>query len=179
MKHLIVLPGNSAKNKLWAESVLAHYTKHFESTYQQEYDHWQTGSLEFNFLVEEQKLGEHVKTLPKEAQVFIFAKSAGSILAFSAVQAGLVQPTYCAFFGIPFEWALTDVFRGSSAPLEAFSVPAIAFHNTQDPTAPYEFTKKVIDDRLARVSLISTAGTDHKYEDFALYDQYLETILNK
>ncbi len=178
MKHLIVLPGNSARNKEWGERMLSHYAEYFDSLYLQEYEHWQTGG-DMNMVSEEQTLRAHIETIEKTTEVFVLAKSAGSILCLGAVQAGFLNPVYCAFFGIPFEWAITDVFGGNWAAVESFSIPAVAFHNTNDPIATYAYTKRVIEERMQKVSLVSTPGSDHNYDDIELYDEYLLTVIQK
>lgn len=179
MKHLIVLPGNSATNKAWGERMLSHYADYFDSLYLQEYDHWSGEGADMDMVTEEQKLRTHVASLAPDTEVFVLAKSAGSILCLGAVAAGFLNPVYCAFFGMPFEWAATDVFGGNWAVVNSFSVPAIAFHNTHDPTAPFLYTKQVIDDKMPKVSLIATSGNDHAYDDYDVYDQYLLTVFKR
>jgi hypothetical protein len=179
MKHLIVLPGNSIKNKIWGERMLSHYADYFDTLYLQEYDHWNNEDTDIDFLQEEQKLREHVATLAKETQIFVLAKSAGSILLFGAVAGEVLHPVHVTFFGIPFEMAITDVFGGNWTMVDSFSVPAVAFHNAHDPIATYEYTKKIIDDRTKSISLITTAGSDHTYDDLETYDKYLLTIFDR
>jgi hypothetical protein len=172
MKHLIVLPGNSARNKEWGERMLSHYAEHFDSLYLQEYDHWESGA-DMDMVAEEAKLRTHIEALEKDTQVFVLAKSAGSILCIGTVQAGFLNPVYCAFFGIPFEWAVTDVFGGNWGAVESYNIPTTAFHNVNDPVATYAYTKAVISDRMQKVSLVTAEGSDHNYDDIELYDQYL------
>ncbi len=178
MKHLIVLPGNNVANKAWGERILSHYAEYFDSLYLQEYDHWERGG-NMDMVAEEQKLQAHTATLSAETQIFVLAKSAGSILCLGAVQAGFLVPTYCAFFGMPFEWAVTDVFGGNWSTVDSFSVPAVAFHNTHDPTAPFAYTKQVIDQHMPKVSLIATPGNDHVYDAYDVYDHYLLTVFKR
>ncbi len=178
MKHLIVLPGNSARNKAWGEGMLSYYAEYFDSFYLQEYDHWQTGA-NMDIVVEENKLRSHVENIPRDTQLFILAKSAGTILCLRAVQAGFLSPAHCVFFGMPLQWAVTDVFGGNWEVLEGYNIPTIAFHNEYDPTANYEYTKKIIEDRMKSVSLVTTEGHDHNYEDYSIYDQNLSAIFKK
>lgn len=179
MKHLIVLPGNNISNESWGNRMLSHYSEYFDSLYLAEYEHWKTGGETINLAVEEERLREHIATLPKDTAVFVLAKSAGSILTFLAVQSGVLNPSYCAFFGLPLDWAATDVFSGNWSVLKPFAVPSIAFHNEHDPIAEYTFTKKIVELYLPRISFITTAGEDHLYDDYEIYDQYLLTVFKR
>ena len=179
MKHLVVLPGNSIKNQSWGIRMASHYMEHFDSIHIAEYEHWKTGKANIDLALEEKNLQEHVASLPKETQITVLAKSAGSILTFLAVKSGAINPSYCVFFGIPMDWAAVDVFYGKWTFLTDFTCPAIAFHNDNDPTAPYEYTKKIVDNYLPRVSFITTEGEDHYYDDYDLYDKYLLTMFKK
>jgi hypothetical protein len=49
MRHLIVLPGNSLKNKGWGELILEHYASQFDSLFMLEYDHWVSGEPNIDF----------------------------------------------------------------------------------------------------------------------------------
>ena len=138
----------------------SHYMEHFDSIHIAEYEHWKTGKANIDLALEEKNLQEHVASLPKETQITVLAKSAGSILTFLAVKSGAINPSYCVFFGIPMDWAAVDVFYGKWTFLTDFTCPAIAFHNDNDPTAPYEYTKKIVDNYLPRVSFTGV-GTYH------------------
>ncbi len=94
MKHLIVLPGNSLQNQSWGIRMASHYGEYFDSIHTVEYDHWKTGEADINLALEEERLREHVATLPKGTQIIVLAKSAGSILTFLAVQSGAINPIY-------------------------------------------------------------------------------------
>jgi hypothetical protein len=180
MKHLIVLPGNNIRNKEWGERMLSHYGEYFDTLYLQEYDHWGgDDDADMDMVIEEEKLRAHSESLEKGTQVFVLAKSAGSILCIGAVQAGFLNPVYAAFFGVPLEWAITDVFGGNWRALESYSIPTIAFHNTNDPVATYAYTKEVIDTRMPKVSLITTEGSDHNYDEIEVYDTYLLPMFQK
>ncbi len=179
MKHLLILPGNSPNNEAWGMRMAAHYSQYFDSFHTASYAHWQMGEADIDFGVELEALKVHVATLPNDATIYVLAKSAGSILAFLSIHAHIVQPTYVAFFGIPFEFAAVDVFAHDWSAVTSFTVPAIAFHNTHDPVAPYDYTKSVLENRAPTVSFITLSGNDHNYDEYELYDQYLVTVFQK
>ena len=84
MNFLLVLPGNSLKNKEWGEACVEHYSSWFDKVHMQYYDHWQDGSSETNIEAELEKLKNI--TLPEDVNLFVFAKSIGSLLALVAIQ---------------------------------------------------------------------------------------------
>jgi hypothetical protein len=147
----------------------SHYMEYFDSIHIAEYEHWKTGEPNINLALEEERLRVHVATLPKETQITVMAKSAGSILTFLAVQSNAINPTYCVFFGMPMDWAAVDIFSGNWKVLIPFTCPSIA----------YEYTKKIVENYLPRVSFITTQGEDHYYDNYELYDKYLLTMFQK
>jgi hypothetical protein len=177
MRHLIVLPGNSQKNKAWGELMLTEYGAQFDSALMLEYDHWVSGEANIDFNKEEDKLRAHVATLPADTEVVLMAKSAGSLLAFLVIHHGAVTPNYCVFFGIPFDLAADNHFKDDWSPVDSFGIKAIAFHNVADPTTSYEFTKSVLDMHAPHITLITTNEADHWYGDTMTYNQSIAALL--
>ena len=173
MHALIILPGNSVRNKKWGEAVSEYYGRNFDLVYVQNYDHWQVEDGQMDFDKEIKKLKDKIEELHLGSNITIFAKSAGSILAILAITKGVILPARCVFFGIPFDWAFTDIFTNQNQ-LADFRVSTIAFHNDDDPVADYAFTKKTIEEKgSGNIKLITTHGNDHGYFDFPLYDPFL------
>ncbi len=176
-KHLVVLSGNSLKNKAWGESVLDHYASRFDSSYMQQYDHWESGASNIDFVAEQTKLAAHVATLPPDTEIILFAKSAGSLLALLAIYQGVIHPVRIVFFGMPLDLAAPDLFKDSWEPLSTLALPAIAFHNIDDPTTSYAFTQNALIQHNPAINLITTHEADHWYGDFAAYDNSLTPFL--
>lgn len=174
MTHLIVLSGNSLKNKAWGEAVVEHYGSRFDSVFMLQYDHWESGESNINFWREVEKLRVHSATLAPDTKVVVFAKSAGSLLAMLAVAAGAIAPARCVFFGIPFDLAATDMFKDNWSAVDNFVIPAIAFHNEADPTTSHTFTKTTLENHAPQIALITTQESDHWYGDFVTYDPYIK-----
>ncbi len=179
MRHLIVLPGNSLKNKAWGELMLAEYATQFDSAFMLEYDHWESAEATINFTKEEEKLRAHVVTLPADTEVVLMAKSAGSLLAFLAIWHGAITPNYCVFFGIPFDLAADNLFKDDWSPVDSFAIKSIAFHNLADPTTSYEFTKSILAEHAPRITLITTNEADHWYGDVNNYTTTIATLLEQ
>ena len=177
MRHLIVLSGNSVKNKGWGELMLAEYAPRFNSVFLLEYDHWTSGEPLINFAAEEAKLALHVATLPVDTEIVLFAKSAGSLLAFLAINHTVLTPTRCVFFGIPFDMAAEELFKDNWGAVDNFTIPAIAFHNASDPTTSYEFTRDILAEHNTAITLITTEESDHWYGDTLTYNRAIIPFL--
>ena len=76
MKKLVILPGNSNKNKAWGEVMSKHYSSSFDATFMQNYDHWLSGEEVINFETEAEKLRDAVqKDSEEDVEYTVFAKS--------------------------------------------------------------------------------------------------------
>jgi predicted alpha/beta hydrolase family esterase len=177
MRHIIILSGNSLKNKGWGELMLAEYGPRFDTAFMLEYDHWTSGEPNINFTAEEAKLATYVSSLPPFAEIVLFAKSAGSLLAFTAIHRGVLKPIKCIFFGIPFDMAAVSLFNDNWSAVDSFSIPAIAFHNTNDPTTSYEFTKDTLAEHSPAITLVTTEESDHWYGDTLTYNRTIIPFL--
>jgi predicted alpha/beta hydrolase family esterase len=176
MRHLIVMSGNSVKNKAWGELILEHYAPQYDSSFLLEYDHWVSGEPNIDFAKETAKLQKHVDALSPDTEIILFAKSAGSLLGLLTMYQGIYKPTRAVFFGMPLDLAADNLFKDSWAPLSELAVPAIAFHNVADPTTSYEFTKSMLATHNPHITLITTAGNDHWYSDLKTYDSFINQI---
>jgi hypothetical protein len=175
MKHLVVLSGNSPRNRAWGEGCVAHFGSRFDSVYMQEYDHWARNSKDIDVELELAKLAEAVKSL--KGEVYVLAKSIGSLLILLAIQRGTLSPEKCVFFGMPLELAAEDLFNGDWSALSEFSTPAIAFHNDEDPIS-YPYTKNALFEHgSGSIELITRKGDNHDYLDFAEYDAKISEFL--
>lgn len=173
MRHLIILPGNSAKNAAWGELMRDHYAPYFDSASVHAYAHWATAGGTIDFAAEQAVLARQVAELPAGVTITIFAKSAGALLTFLAVDAGVVTPAFTTFFGIPFDLAAKQLFATTWQPVASFSLPAVAFHNVADPVASYDYTCAVLQAEAPLIPVVTTHETDHWYGDTATYDRTL------
>jgi predicted alpha/beta-fold hydrolase len=57
---------------------------------------------------------------------------------------------------MPLDLAADNHFKDSWAPLSELTVPAIAFHNIDDPTTSYEFIKSMLVMHNLSITLIMT-----------------------
>ncbi len=157
--------------------MMAEYGPRFEIAWMLSYDHWTSGEPNINFIAEEAKLATYVSSLPPYAEIVLFAKSAGSLLAFTAIDHGVLKPVKCILFGIPFDMASNSMFKDNWGAVDNFTIPTIAFHNTDDPTTSYEVAKQTLAEHAPTISLITTDETDHWYGDTLTYNRSIIPFL--
>lgn len=179
MRTLIILPGNSPKNKEWGEGIAKAFGGLFDTVYQQSYTHWATGEETINFDHELEKLRTVIMNETKtDVQYYIFAKSFGALLALMSVYRGFITPKQCVFFGLPFNLARDhDIFKGEWAPLTSFKIPSLAFHNDNDYVAHHAYTaEKLVS--IPSIELVTTKGDDHGYFEFKSYKERIKAFLS-
>lgn len=176
MKKLIVLPGNSIKNRVWNEGIASHFGGLFDAVYAQSYEHWETGEEAIDFDKEAEKLRESV-ALDKETEHYVFAKSFGTLLTFMSVHRGYIHPVKCVLFGVPLNLAEDqNIFKGDTSSVETFAIPAIAIHNEDDPVADYERTAAKLQ-AVTAIKVVPVPGDTHSYMDYAAHDTLIKDFL--
>jgi len=160
MKQLLILGGGSSRNIEWGESCKEQFGELFHEVHFMHYDSWESGEENIDFRRELEKLKDLASEM-SEGELYIFAKSIGTILTLKAVVGDIINPVKCVFFGMPF-----SVYEGDLSELSGFNVPSIAFHNMQDPLAIYSDTKRELETHFSIITLISKEGDTHKYNNF-------------
>jgi len=174
MKKLLVLSGNSVHNREWGETCAEFFRSDFDRVYFLHYDHWTSGEPLINFATELDKINEIVVGSGEQNDWYIFAKSIGTVLTMTAVLQVIIRPEKCVFFGMPLGLSAYDDWSF----LSEFSRPTIAFHNTKDPTAPYDETIKKLSELAPTTIVLKTReGDTHDYLDFASYNPEIQTFL--
>jgi hypothetical protein len=172
MKKLLVLPGNSIQNRTWGEACGEFFGSQFDSVDVLHYTHWETGEPWINLNNELEKLRDSREKDDASPEWYIFAKSIGTVLALLAVQQKIIVPQQCVFFGMSLQ-----PMSGGYTYLTDFAVPALAFHNDQDPTANYVETAKMIREMAPTIALQTMSGDTHDYLDFARYEPEIKQFL--
>jgi hypothetical protein len=172
--NLIILPGNSPTNKVWAEKARDFFAPHFKSVSIQCYDHWQNSSESIDMNSELGKLSDTAKSL--QGQFVILAKSVGTVLAMYAVHSKSIDPSRiskCVFVGLPPNWARTNGFDIDGWSVD-YSVPTTLIQNDHDPVASAEeIRKEQASGRFSSMKLVETVGSDHEYANFDEMERYI------
>ncbi|OGI66339.1 hypothetical protein A2647_01870 [Candidatus Nomurabacteria bacterium RIFCSPHIGHO2_01_FULL_40_24b] len=172
--NLIILPGNGAINKEWAEKARDFFDTHFKSVTIQYYEHWSNDSELIDIDIELKRFANTVNTL--NGDIAILAKSVGTILTMFAIYSKSVDPlrvTKCVFVGLPPEWARTKGFDIDSWST-AFTIPSTLIQNDNDPvTSALEIRREQANGRFNTIKLVEVKGDDHVYGDFDAIGRYL------
>ncbi len=171
---IIIVPGNSPKNKKWAEEIkkfLQENKKH--DVLSIEYSHWHSGEEIIDIEKEAARLSE---LLSPSEEFLIIAKSAGISVSVKAFLSGKINSKSFIFLGLPLYWAIEREIDISSM-FNDFYAPALIVQNNKDPIAPAskvrEFLKNLKTPK--NIQLIETSGNTHEYEDFTL----ISSLINK
>lgn len=173
--NLIILPGNSARNRDWGLAAARHYAPHFTTIYNQDYLHWQSGEASINMETELERLVAVVDGW--QAPYRVCAKSAGSLLAILGTARGLLAPERCLFAGLPLNWTEARNWPWEES-LVKFTSPTVIIQNDADPYAPAATIALMIE-KLGRANLTlhETSGANHDYLDFELLDRLTSNFL--
>lgn len=166
--HLILLGGNSSKNKSWVEEIAETLSDLFEDTHIQYYRHWEEGgAMDMGF-----ELRRLVDYASEPEEYAVFAKSAGVMLALRAIQDGDFMPARCVFVGAPL---------GSSAPeyLSEYAIPTLYIQQTNDPIKPFEKVKNVVENtRSEHQHFLEIPGDNHHYTELGYFIDDVRTFFS-
>ncbi len=174
--NLILLSGQSLKNKEWIEGVGCELRDLFGKTQIQYYDHWASGAEFIDLEKEQQKL--IVMAEPLEPYV-IFAKSAGTWLASRAMTEGKIDPEACVFVGTAIEYG-----RENNFPIEAWFknlfTPTLFIQKEKDPAIFGAHLQDFLDEeQVENYQLEVIPGNDHTYDDLALIKTKVKAFLER
>ncbi len=172
---LLIFPGNSLANKVWADGAYLAFAGEFSQRYRHYYSHWESGEPLINFETELAKLASQIK--PDEECV-VLAKSAGSLLALMAIGRGMFKAKKCVFVGLPLKLVREENVRLEQA-LTSYTLPTIIIQNLNDPVATFEEVKNYLA-QLGKpnFTILATPAADHKYLDFDLIKQKIGGFYN-
>lgn len=179
MRKLILLPGSSARNKVWLEEVAEHFGGLFDAVYPQPYSHWGTEGTEVDPELELGKLSRALSPDDSNTQYYLFARSIGTILSLKAVHEGILLPQRCVFFGTPLNLiADRPELIGGWGTVGTFPVLTLAFHNRHDPVASYDFlASKLTETGNATIEVVPLEGDHHSYSAFSEYEGRIREFL--
>ncbi len=174
---LILLSGNSLRNKQWIYEAENELKPLFGKTYVQDYKHWETGAENIDLTLELEVLKHQI---PKLGKYGVFTKSIGIVLAVKAIEQGIINPAFMLFCGIPLGYILADYPQFASV-IATKHIPITIIHNDNDPVGSSAEVKVYLNSVLANhpnFKFIETKGTAHDYEDYNLLRTELKELLN-
>lgn len=178
MEYLLILPGNSIKNRVWGDTCLQSFQEWFDVSIMQEYLHWGTSQTELDLEAELDRLRRMMVDMSDDVKWYIFAKSIGSVLALKAIEGGIISPQKCVFFGMPLN-IVTKLYGEEWSYFTTFNRPALAFHNHADPVADYAYVSTKLAELAPAITLKTLSEDTHDYLDFATYKRDIGPFLQK
>lgn len=173
---LILFSGNSYTHKEWIEQVESFLRDLFDSTYIQYYKHWEDKSPVIYLDHELEVLKTAVN--PSEPEYVVFAKSAGTLLALSAINKGIFKPKKCIFVGLPVVWGRTNGFNVDSW-IQNYSINTLFIQKTLDPAMHFSDLKDYLQEKkVVNPNLVELPGDDHYYGDLALLKAKTADFMN-
>ncbi len=171
---LILLPGNSKRNKEWTEEVASKIKDLFEKAHIHYYKHWQTEEEIISIKDESLILSDYLKN---KKDYFIFAKSIGSALAIKNIKKKKISPNKCLFLGLPVLWC-----REHNIPLDSwineYSIPTLFIQNSNDPViSANELKDYLIEGKVKNYKFIELEGNSHDYNNIKQIRKLLEDFL--
>lgn len=175
-KELILLSGNSKRNKGWIEKVESELNNLFDKTHIQYYKHWEEGKEIIDFDYELSKL---IKYLKDKKDYIILAKSIGTALTVKAIKDEKINPEKCIFLGVPLVWAKEHNFDLDSW-IEEFRTPTLFIQNRNDPLTNSKDLKNLLEEKsIKNYEFIELEGNTHDYNDIGKIKELVMEFLEK
>ncbi|MDQ5913709.1 MAG: hypothetical protein QG623_328 [Patescibacteria group bacterium] len=170
--NLLILGGNSQRNKEWVHEVNSFVKDIFENTIIHEYRHWGTDLDILDFDLE---LDSITREAAEVGNYGVFAKSVGSLLSLTLISRGSLKPKFCVFAGIALKLAREEGIDTESL-FCSISCPVIIIQNDKDPVGGADEVIQLVKG-IDNIEVIETRGNDHSYNDFNLIKNKLEKLL--
>lgn len=171
-KTIIIIGGNSSKNKLWVDRT----TRAYSGTYDVVpfyFRHWETDGEDIDFTEELRRLSSVLDQLD---EYIIIAKSAGALLALMGMSSNRLSPLAFVAYGVPIEYAR---YRRIDTRKLYISIheqcPVLVLQQVQDPQGSAAALKRLLP---PWVPVISISGDDHAYDNVVHIKKYSDAFID-
>lgn len=160
--YLIILGGNSLKNKHWVQKMSKNLKLDYPSV-EFYYSHWKENLQDINFEKELKRLIKFIKE-NKITNYSIVAKSAGFVLSLKGVTNNTLLPRTIVGYGLPVEYSsyrkidLNYLIKASSERTNIICIQA-----DEDPQGSFELVKKIT---LDTIPIWNIKDNSHNYDKF-------------
>lgn len=176
--NLILLSGNSVRNKDWIHEADLAIQALFTDTFVQNYKHWESGQPNIDLEAELAALRTTVAAI--EQPYGIFAKSIGMVLSTQAIEKGIIKPAFLLYMGAPLGYIETS-YPTFARVLANAQLPLVIMHNEHDPvgssSAVQAYLSNTLTDSLPGYTYIETVGSTHDYQDYTLLSGQLDKLI--
>lgn len=160
--YLIILGGNSLKNKHWVQNMSKNLKLDYPSV-EFYYSHWKENLQDINFEKELKRLAKSIKE-NNITNYSIVAKSAGFVLSLKGVTNNTLSPRTIVGYGLPVEYSnyrkidLNYLIKASSEKANIICIQA-----DEDPQGDLGLVKKII---LDTIPIWNIKDNSHNYDNF-------------
>lgn len=166
--NLVLLAGNSLRNKSWIYEVETRLSHHFSSTMVHQYAHWENGR---DFIDFDHELLAVTKEIADLQPYSIFAKSVGSVLSLRGIAKGNFKPHAVLITGLPLKLIQEKAIPVTDW-LQKITVPVSIAQNKHDPLGSYEAVQAFIKNTGNKyITMTSLPGDTHEYDDYTKLNQ--------
>lgn len=172
--NLVMLSGNSLRNRDWIQDMQPSLASYFEKTYVQTYEHWLTGKEWIDLEHEHEVLRPVVKNFEPYG---VFAKSIGTALTVQAIEAGYLQPRFLLLLGLPLDY-IEKSYPSFFTVLADYDGPVVIIQNRNDPVGESPKVLAHFGDNIpGHIAVSEVPGDTHDYMDKAFIKAKLELLL--
>lgn len=148
---LLLLPGNSSKNREWIDRIASSMRTDSDEVNVQHYQHWEDGgNMKFGYEKKE------LATASSHTEVFgVFAKSVGIALAMETMIEHKLQPKAAVFCGTT---------KKSVRMLDVWQVPTLFIQETNDPFLHFDTLLEAVGTHESELFFVTEIpGNKHEY----------------
>lgn len=173
--HLVLFGGNSTRNQPWLHELEQRVGGRFDSTYAQDYQHWQSGEGAIDFTAELRELRDR---LPFRRNYGVVAKSIGCVLTAKALEQGILRPQFLLLMGLPLGVIQRD-HPDFAAIMAKQELPITLMQNLDDPVASSEAANTYLSEVLSdnpHYRFVEEGGDTHDYTHFTSISHELQVL---
>jgi len=173
--NMILLSGNSLRNRDWIYEASAQLRLDPNATYIQDYRHWETGEEWIDLPHELETLSQAAARL--ETPYAVLAKSIGTVLTTQAIERGVIRPRFLLLCGLPLGYIESDYPQFAQV-INDSGLPTTVVHNQHDPVGESQAVKTYMSKYCRRPNyhFIETPGDTHEYLDYELLQNELAKL---
>jgi hypothetical protein len=170
----VFFPGNSARNKIWIDSLANQFTDLSKEVVH--YSHWENGQESIDFQLELDK----VREINIKDDCIAICKSAGCYLSYIANKENVLDIQKYIFIGFPYSWfEMKDI--NPIEMLKDIDKEILIIQKSEDPAMPFGKLKSIIRKNSINAKMIEynregEPVDNHSYEDVKYLKETIDSF---
>jgi len=170
MATLVLLWGNSIKNKSWIQEVNKELLAFYDTTHIHYYRHWDLEEWNMDIEYECEQLSKYLKTI--SGSIILFCKSLWCILGLKTMVEKEIFIKQCIFVWFPLWRTQLHTFSLEKY-LKELTCPVLRIQKTNDPAWWYATIAKQLWIVSPAFTCKEIPGNDHKYQEINIVKQVI------